>query len=214
VDDGAYSEVLRLLERAPKPPEARPPEGATRAELDAMQREIGFPIPASLRRWLALCNGYHAGPGGLFGSRPDYPDLDIAWIADLWSEEWSERWLPIAGDGCGDYYVVDVSVGAPLPDAVYFIDCGYDASQFAYAVGSSIPRFLIFSSKTTSGRSAGRSTRHTCSLATRISRQSILDICRGTGLETTRRRVVRGQRGIPCAPGSGVPEAASLRVMS
>jgi hypothetical protein len=39
--------------------------------------------------------------------------------------------------------VVDASLGAPLPDAVYFID-SYDPSNFAYAVGSSIPRFLIF----------------------------------------------------------------------
>jgi cell wall assembly regulator SMI1 len=144
VDDGGYSEVLRLLERAPKPPEARPPEGATRTELDALQRALGFALPASLRRWLALCNGSIAGPGGLYGARPDDPDLDIASIARLWAGEWSDRWLPIASDGCGDYYVVDASPGAPLPAAVYFIDCSDDPSRFAYGVGSSIPRFLTF----------------------------------------------------------------------
>jgi hypothetical protein len=148
VADGVYDEILSLLERVPKPPEAGPPEGATRDQLDALERRIGFPVPASLRSWLSVCNGYIAGPGGLFGARPDDPFLDIAarfnGEVEFLRERRTKRWLPIAGDGCGNDYVLDVAASAGVAGAVYFVDSHDDPVRLAYAVGSSIPRFLTF----------------------------------------------------------------------
>jgi hypothetical protein len=140
----AYRRILDLLEQVPKPPEARSPKGAVPEQLDALERRIGGSMPASLRCWLSLCNGYIAGPGVLYGARPDDADLDLAVAINLWPEWRSRRWVPIASDGCGNSYLLDVAAGGSLPDVVYFVDCSADPSRLAYAVGSSIPRFLTF----------------------------------------------------------------------
>jgi len=104
-----YKRVLDLLEQAPKPPEARPPEGAAPGQIDAAERQIGYSLPASLRDWLSLCNGYIAGPGVLYGARPDYGALDLASAISLWPEWRSRRWVPVASDGTGNAYLVDAA---------------------------------------------------------------------------------------------------------
>ena len=144
VTDDRYGRILELLEQVPLPPEVEPPRGARPEQLDDLERRIGFSIPASLRHWLSLCNGYIGGPGGLYGACPDHDSLDIAARLDSWPEWRASRWVPVAGDGCGNPYVLDVAAGGPLPDIVYFIDCGHDPYALDYAVGSSIPHFLTF----------------------------------------------------------------------
>ena len=50
--------------------------------------------------------GSGIGPGGIFGPRPDEPYLDMPQRRDLFPE-WAEQgWLPVAGDGCGNCYVL------------------------------------------------------------------------------------------------------------
>ena len=139
--DDEYHDVLDLIQRAPKPPEARSPQGASPDQIESLERQLGYPLPDWLRRWLDVCNGYMAGPGGLYGAEADRSSLDIKRAS--WPE-WRELgWVPIAGDGNGNAYVVP----ALLPNAgefVYFVDCAEDPSQLAYVVGSSIPNFLRF----------------------------------------------------------------------
>jgi hypothetical protein len=62
---------------------------------------------------LTICNGAHIGPGGLFGQRPDEPYLDLPSVSGLFPGWAARGWIPVAGDGCGNYYVLlaDGSVG-------------------------------------------------------------------------------------------------------
>lgn len=83
-----------------------PPRGARRDELDCLQARLGVSLSPALRAWLSVCWRARIGPGGVFGASPDAPDVDMARRRDLYPE-WAELgWLPVAGDGCGNYYVL------------------------------------------------------------------------------------------------------------
>lgn len=62
---------------------------------------------------IRICRGAAIGPGGLFGHRPDEPFLDIPTVLGLYPEWQTTNWLPVASDGCGNYYMLlaDGSVG-------------------------------------------------------------------------------------------------------
>src|SRR6476660_3376 len=105
-DDGRFADLRRLVAGADRAPEDDPPEGASAAELARLSDRLGRSLPLLLRSWLSICRGAAIGPGGVFGQRPDRPGLDMVSIRDL-SPEWqSLGWLPVAGDGCGNYYVL------------------------------------------------------------------------------------------------------------
>lgn len=141
VNDVDLQEVLALLARAPKPPEAPLPTGANPGQIASLERNLGHPIPAGLRRWLSVCNGYMAGPGGLYGAEVDRASLDINQAS--WPEWRALGWIPIAGDGNGNAYVVP-ALPQKDDEPVYFVDCAGDPSSLAYIVASSIPQFLTF----------------------------------------------------------------------
>ena len=94
--------------------------GAVRApedDLAVLSDRLGRSLPPVLRSWLSICRGAAIGPGGVFGQRPDRPYLDMVRIRDLFPEWRSLCWLPVADDGCGNYYVMveDGTVGFVQP---------------------------------------------------------------------------------------------------
>jgi hypothetical protein len=80
--------------------------GGTPEELLALERRIDRSLPDQLREFLTVCNGARIGPGGFLGQRPDDPDCDLPTVLALWPGWSPKRWLPVAGDGCGNYYVM------------------------------------------------------------------------------------------------------------
>jgi hypothetical protein len=100
-------EVLReLVAGAVRAPEEESPRGAGPEELASLPARLGCGIPPILHAWLSVCRGAGIGPGGVFGQRPGTPFTDMAWRRDLFPE-WAELgWLPVAGDGCGNCYVL------------------------------------------------------------------------------------------------------------
>src|SRR5215469_12213620 len=104
--DEALKVLRGLVAGAIRAPEDEPPRGAGPAELDILQDRLGCDIPPVLRAWLSVCRGAGIGPGSVFGPRPDALSLDMAWRRDLFPG-WAEwGWLPVAGDGCGNCYVL------------------------------------------------------------------------------------------------------------
>jgi hypothetical protein len=113
----ATAQVLGILRRlvagAIRAPEDEAPRGARPEELDCLQARLGCSLLPALRAWLSVCGGARIGPGGVFGPQPDAPGTDMAYRRNLYPE-WAELgWLPVAGDGCGNYYVLseDGTVG-------------------------------------------------------------------------------------------------------
>ncbi|MFN8194713.1 MAG: SMI1/KNR4 family protein [Nocardioidaceae bacterium] len=116
--------IRRLVFGAVRAPEERL-VGATPKQLISLQERVGRPLPEELLALLSICNGAAIGPGGLFGERPDAPYLDLPSIRALFPEWDSKGWMPVAGDGCGNYFVL-------LTDGrVGFVDTMSDPSALA-----------------------------------------------------------------------------------
>jgi cell wall assembly regulator SMI1 len=132
------------MTKVPKPPEDVLPAGAELAECNAFEARTGISLPDDFRSWLKLSNGPCIGPGGLFGIRPARTALDIESRLANFPTWKTRKWLPVAGDGCGNYYVIptqhEFGVGYP----VVFIEPITTADAPQYIVASSIGRFLIF----------------------------------------------------------------------
>ncbi len=102
--------------------------GASPEQIDAFERLIGRPLPEDFRQSYALHDGEFGVP---FGGYPDYL-LSLEQIAGLlsWMRAelippseyrsepvpvapvrpawWSEAWIPIVGEGTGDYLCIDL----------------------------------------------------------------------------------------------------------
>jgi cell wall assembly regulator SMI1 len=141
--DRDVERVTGLLNQVPRPAESAQIEGASPAQIHALEQRLGHAIPVTLRRWLEVCNGLVAGPGGLYGAT-DGTHLDIAHVQGLWPSWRVSGWLPVAGDGNGNAYLMGASPLHGALDAVYFVDCSDDPDAIAYVVASSLPKFLTF----------------------------------------------------------------------
>jgi hypothetical protein len=99
-------EVVQLLLAAKRAPGQPFPGGADDGELAELQSRLGMPIPVTLVDWLRVCKGDAIDPGGVYGARPEQPSIDMASALSR-LPGWRPRgWMPIACDGCGDYYVL------------------------------------------------------------------------------------------------------------
>ncbi|GAA4609211.1 cell wall assembly regulator SMI1 [Actinoplanes octamycinicus] len=129
--------LLRLVRQIPLPPELRDLTGADDSRVAAIAARYDRQLPEEYVRWLRVCDGSYAGPGGIFGVRDA---LDVLGFHPDWA---GRGWLPVAGDGCGNYYVLDLSREHIDRDAVYFVDT-MAGEGLTYLVASSFLRFLRF----------------------------------------------------------------------
>jgi hypothetical protein len=137
-------EVSELLGRVPLPPDEPSPTGLGHEGVVGFVTRTGLAVPPELEEWLHLCNGARAGPGGLFGIRPVRQILDIEEYYRLYPHWRTAGWIPTAGDGCGDYYVLSTGVEDLPARPVFFIDTHECTDRPAYVVASDLWRFLRF----------------------------------------------------------------------
>jgi hypothetical protein len=134
-------DVADLVSRAVRAPEAPSPSGATDEDLAELQSRVPIPLPTPLRDWLRVCRGDAIGPGGVFGARPDDPSLDIGHRLAPHPEWLDLGWLPVAGDGNGDHYVLATT--GQLAGRVGFVD-QTDTGRIDYVVATDLWRFMRF----------------------------------------------------------------------
>ncbi|MFO0838463.1 MAG: SMI1/KNR4 family protein [Phycisphaerae bacterium] len=120
------------------------PRGATEDQIEQFVLRTGLQVPPSLRLFLRRWNGIHGGEGGLYGIGPGVDEfLDIEHMLRRFPKFWRKLWIPVAGDGCGSYYIVPTrqEFGAGFP--VIFCDHvdGWDAT---YSVASDYLLFVSF----------------------------------------------------------------------
>ena len=91
-----------------------------------------------------MSNGPCVGPGGLYGIKTIRKHLDIEVYLEMFPGWQTKKWIPIAGDGCGNHYILATQddYGAGFP--VLFIDCSMDDESPAFIVASDIGHFLAF----------------------------------------------------------------------
>jgi hypothetical protein len=116
------------------------PPGASELDVQAVEQIYGVRLPATLRDWFSAVNGAFCGTQQfvpLNDHSADYSDF----IASLW--------LPVAADGCGNYYLVDLTGPDQGTYPVFFWDheTGYDSAADeitkGYAVASNIWIFSL-----------------------------------------------------------------------
>jgi SMI1 / KNR4 family (SUKH-1) len=138
---GLRGEVTRLTHEAVRAPGNSFSGGANDAEIASLQQAVAGPLPADLVDWLRVCKGDLIGPGGLYGVRHTANVTDIASVLD-WFPHWRERgWLPVAGDGNGDYYVLITN--GESAGCVGFVDQS-DFDTIDYLVATNLWTFLWF----------------------------------------------------------------------
>ena len=133
-----------LLKNVPHRPDEPLPSGVGNDQCDRFSARTGIALPDELREWLKLSNGPCVGPGGLYGIETYRKHLDIEMYLALFPSWRTKGWIPIAGDGCGNHYVVATrqEYGEGFP--VLFVDCGNDPESPAFIAASSIGHFLKF----------------------------------------------------------------------
>lgn len=136
-----YHGVLRLLQQSPHPPGWSMPGGPQTQQIADLEAAVGFAIPAAVVEWLEQCNGCVAGPGVLFGATSGCALTDILSAMELWPRWRQDRWLPIASDGSGNFFV---AVAYEHQVQVFFVECTLDPGRLSYIFGSSVERFLEF----------------------------------------------------------------------
>ncbi|WP_081752686.1 SMI1/KNR4 family protein [Kallotenue papyrolyticum] len=119
------------------------PEGLGDEEIAAFTERTGVAVPSEVAELLRFMNGPYVGHKVLLGII-DHEYRGIEPIYQLYPY-WKDRgWLPIGGDGCGNYYVVPTrgEFGPGYP--VFFVDTMDDPDVPAYIVASNVVRFVEF----------------------------------------------------------------------
>lgn len=131
------TEVMELVQRAPHPPEKPLAAGISPNVLAAAERRIGMRLPGAVRRWLLRTNGPLVGPGGFCGIWRSERSLDIERLVSEHPVWRRNGWIPVASDGCGNYYLTLNGEDDP-PVGFWEATCSDNVS---YVVASS---FLLF----------------------------------------------------------------------
>ncbi|MCP4536461.1 MAG: SMI1/KNR4 family protein [Chloroflexi bacterium] len=137
-------EVLALLRKVPAPPEDSLPAGASNAALQDAESTNGILFPPKLRDWLSTSNGACVGPGGLVGIDINRDSHDLAAIFDNYPIWRDKGWIPVAGDGCGNYYVVATRNDYGAGEPVLFVDANETPDEPAFIAASDTWLFLKF----------------------------------------------------------------------
>lgn len=136
--------VFKLLLVVPREPGTTLPDGASDDNLAMFTKTTGLSLPSELVEWLKLCNGPCVGPGGLYGIAPAREFLRIEAELAI-NTEWKQRnWLPVAGDGTGNYYIIDANTECNGSHPIFFLDHEVSLIEPVYIVASNLWTFLLF----------------------------------------------------------------------
>jgi cell wall assembly regulator SMI1 len=144
--NGIIEEVTTLLNEAPREPGTKLPPGASEQDISDFEKYTNLALPESLKALLRICNGPAVGPGGIYGistssdddSRRSYLIADVLGSHPNWRQA---GWLPIAGDGCGNEYVLSLKCDS---HPVLYVETCTNPDVAQYVVGSDLWHFLRF----------------------------------------------------------------------
>jgi hypothetical protein len=107
-------------------------------EIAGAEGRLGFRFPQEFREFLSLCNGAEVGRSGLYGIKTEkrFFDLERSYGNSPQFKRW--KMLPVAGDGCGNFYLLDRK-----DRHVYFYDAISD-DEPGYVVASDFWHFAYF----------------------------------------------------------------------
>ena len=136
--------IRKLLHEVASIKDQELPSGATKEDFDQLTRRTGITIPEELKEWLNISNAPYLWNGGFCGINTPENFSDIEYLFTLRPNWLSKGWIPVAKDGCGNYYIVPTrgELGEGFP--VFFSDTYEDWDIPTYIVASSVGKFLEF----------------------------------------------------------------------
>ena len=140
----AKNEALKLLPFLSLAPEDTLPKGATLQQLDDFEARTSLRLPHQIKDCLLLCNGPCVAEGGVYGIRADRPFLDIETYLNDCPEWLKNKWLPVAGDSCGNTYVAVLNSGNLDSCPVFFIDHETDGNTLSHQIAPDFWTFLVW----------------------------------------------------------------------
>jgi cell wall assembly regulator SMI1 len=112
---------------------------ADKNEVARFEKHYGILLDANCKEWLLISNGSDAGQGGFYGIGHEKNSIQINYeVHPYWI---LAQWVPVAGDGFGNTYLVDCS-DASTRGYIFFIDSYGDASKITYYVSSNFWMFM------------------------------------------------------------------------
>jgi len=117
------------------------PKGVQNEQIETFQKHFDINFPLELVMWLRFTNGPCIGPSGIFGINTIRKNLDIGYYFGLYPDWAKKKFIPIAGDGCGNVYVI---LHGFSQDPIAFIDVAEDNKIPAFLVASDLWHFFCF----------------------------------------------------------------------
>jgi cell wall assembly regulator SMI1 len=134
--------LLQLIRRL-LPTSAVVPRGVSDSDCDEFEQRTGIALPNDFREWLKVSNGPEVGPSGMFGIGTPTDFLDIESILDIHPGWKSKKWIPVASDACGNYYLVATQQEFGRGYPVFFVEATSGSDSPQYIVASDIGHFVI-----------------------------------------------------------------------
>lgn len=139
-----WQDIKSLLHEVELPRGKRLPVGIDENVSHDMEVSFGRKLPDELHTLLRISNGPCVGAGGLFGFATADQHLDIKFYWSVFPS-WRDRgWIPVAGDGCGNYYVLVAGQDFGVMEPVIFVEASADADSGTYIAASGLQLFCKF----------------------------------------------------------------------
>jgi cell wall assembly regulator SMI1 len=135
-----YHKIVLEIPSALLHPDEGIPEGVNNDDIMKLEKDIGFPLPETLKQWLTVTNAPCVGTGGFIGISPKRKSLDIYSIYENYPNWKSHQWIPMANDGSGNFYVAVIDKSEV--EAIGFIDTMENLTHLAFVVASDIIIFI------------------------------------------------------------------------
>lgn len=108
-------------------------------KLSQFENRYGISLDHNFKEWLSISNGSHAGGGGFYGIGHSKDSIQLNFVVHPY---WIlSQWVPVAGDGFGNTYLIDCS-RTSIRGFVFFIDSHNNASKITYYVASNFWMFM------------------------------------------------------------------------
>ncbi len=135
-------EIKRLIKQFNAPGDF--PAPLSNKELEAFGAIIGIELPNDLRDWLKISNGALVGTVPVYGLHRGNAPLSMERILRIFPLWRDRKWIPVAGDGCGNYYVMATQqeFGEGFP--IVFVRPVSDKAPPRYIAASDLGHFLVF----------------------------------------------------------------------
>ena len=136
--------IKKLLRLLPQAPDYGLTKGIKDREAVNFYTSTGLSMPSDLAEWLKIANGLFVDSQYLLGLYTERSFLDIESYFTLYPFWKTNGWIPIGGDGCGNYYLISTQneYGSGFP--VFFVDTHEEPESPSYIVASNISYFLEF----------------------------------------------------------------------